>query len=310
MVALGGHALGDDAHAVAGESLLRACQNLAPLAKSGLVITHGNGPQLGLLLRRMQDTEPPGLDVMNALTEGWLGYPIEQALENALNRSRPGEMTGSVVSLLTRVEVAADDPAFVQPEKPIGPRLTRAEAERLAAYPGYTLEPDADGYRCLVASPNPQFCLQAGAISRLLKHGYSVICAGGGGIPVTSNNAGQFEGAEAVIDKDRVSALLAEQLDARLLVLATDVKGVHPDWPARKQNVNSRPLQHIAASALASMDLDAGSMGPKAQAAADFAERTGNAAVIGSIDELAQLVCLKAGTRVTRNGPSTQDEAT
>ena len=288
-------------------ALRQACYDLAPLARSGLVITHGNGPQLGLLMRQIADGERASLDEMNARTEGWLGYHIEQELGSALSRFRLGDTTGKVVTLLTRVEVNPDDPAFAEPDKPIGRRLSKAEAKRLADKPGYTLLPEGDGYRCLVASPEPVRCLQAAAVSELLQQNFSVVCAGGGGIPVARGGDGEFSGVDAVIDKDRASALLAEQLNARLLILATDVDGVYPQWPPEGKS-GQRPIARIGAGELASMNLEAGSMGPKAEAAARFAERTGNPAVIGSIDDLALLGNLRAGTRVTAHGPAAQEQ--
>ena len=192
------------------------------------------------------------------------------------------------------IEVDRDDPAFDHPTKPIGPVYDRETAERLKAASGCAIAPDGDKFRRVVASPKPKRIFEIGPIRSLVEQGTIVICAGGGGIPTMYDEHGDLHGVEAVIDKDLASALLAEQLDADLLVIATDVDGVYTDWGTPHQ----ARLGQVTPDELAGMDLPVGSMGPKVQAACDFARNTGNEAVIGSLVDIAKIVDGKAGTRV------------
>jgi len=256
-----------------------------------IVVAHGNGPQVGLLALQAaayHEVAPYPLDVLGAQTEAMIGYVIEQELGNLL----PSDQ--SLATLLTMIEVDRNDPAFASPTKPIGPIYDQETAERLKAARGWAIAPDGDNFRRVVASPKPKRIFEIRAIRSLVERGTIVICAGGGGIPTVYDEAGLLHGVEAVIDKDLASALLAEQLDAQLLVIATDVDGVYTDWGTPRQ----ARLGRVAPAELLGLDLPAGSMGPKVQAACDFAQSTGNEAVIGSLTDIAKIVAGDAGTRV------------
>src|SRR5690606_3888572 len=221
-------------------------------------------------------------------TEGMIGYMIEQELGNLLPFEVP------FATLLTQVEVDGNDPAFSHPSKPIGPVYSREEAERLAAERGWSIAADGDKFRRVVASPRPQRIFEIRPIKWLLEKGSVVICAGGGGIP-TLYDGNQLRGVEAVIDKDLCSALLAEQLDADLLVIATDVDAAYIDWgkPGQKAIAQAHP------DALQALSFAAGSMGPKVQAACEFARHTGKPAVIGALADIEEIVRGNAGTHVS-----------
>lgn len=258
-----------------------------------IVVAHGNGPQVGLLALQAaayHDVAPYPLDVLGAQTEAMIGYVIEQELGNLL----PADQ--SLATILTMIEVDRNDPAFRNPTKPIGPVYDRETAERLAAASGWDIAADGDKFRRIVASPKPKKIFEIRPIRSLVEQGTIVICAGGGGIPTMYDEDGTLRGVEAVIDKDLASALLAEQLDADLLVIATDVDGVYTGWGTPGQErlgrVTTQELE------LAGLDLPPGSMGPKVQAACGFAQATGNEAVIGSLTDIAQIVAGNAGTRV------------
>ncbi len=272
-----------------------AAESIAEVAPGNeIVIAHGNGPQVGLLALQAaayhdlaHGVASYPLDVLGAQTEAMIGYVIEQELGNLLPPDQP------LATLLTMIEVDRDDPAFLHPTKPIGPVYDWETAEALKTASGCTIAPDGDKFRRVVASPKPKRILEIRAIRALVELGTIVICAGGGGIP-TMYDGGTLRGVEAVIDKDLASALLAEQLDADLLVIATDVDGVYTGWGTPNQD----RLGAVTAEVLAALDLPAGSMGPKVQAACGFAQTTGNEAVIGSLTDIAKIVAGDAGTRV------------
>lgn len=299
LIALGGNALlrRGEPLTVANQiaNIRRAATQIARLADGNqLVVAHGNGPQVGLLALQAAAAGAPSvvpLDVLDAESEGMIGYLLEQELANALPAQR------EVATLLTRVEVHADDPAFDHPTKPIGPVYTKEDAERLAVRHRWTIAADGAGFRRVVASPEPQRIVELQSIHWLLAHDAVVIAAGGGGIPVTVATDGRTRsGVEAVIDKDRCSALLAADVDADLLLIATDVDAVYLDWHTPRE----RALREISAAELRTMPFAAGSMGPKVEAACEFATRTGRPAVIGSLDRIEEMVNGTAGTRVTR----------
>ncbi len=275
-----------------------AADALAAIARDHrLVITHGNGPQVGVLaLQSEASATPSPLDVLGAETEGMIGYLIEQALGNRLGGS-------SVATLLTQVVVAAADPAFGAPTKPIGPIYSEAEARRLAAERGWTVAADGTSFRRVVASPQPLDVVELRTIRLLLDAGVTVVCAGGGGVPVVADAAGHLHGVEAVIDKDLSAALLAERLGASQLVMLTDVEAVSKDWgtPA------AAPIRTIDVATLRSIPFAAGSMGPKVEAACRFVEATGGTAAIGSLADAARVVAGAAGTVVV---PATGGAAT
>lgn len=296
VIALGGNALlrRDEPMTAENqrENVQIACRQIAKVAPGNeLVIAHGNGPQVGLLALQnaaYDAADPYPLDILGAETEGMIGYVIEQELGNLLPFEVP------FATILTQVEVDCADPAFKSPSKPIGPVYAREDAERLAAERGWSIAPDGDKFRRVVASPRPQRIFEIRPIKWLLEKGSVVICAGGGGIP-TMYQDGKLQGVEAVIDKDLCSALLAEQLNADLLIIATDVDAAYVGWGTSDQ----RGIAAAHPDALRELKFAAGSMGPKIQAACEFAEDTGKVAVIGSLADIEAIVNGTAGTRVS-----------
>ena len=288
VAALGGNALlrrGEPPETARQVANIRtAARALAEIAREhALVVTHGNGPQVGLLALRSGDP----LYMLSAETEGMIGYMIETALRNEL----PGR---DVAGLLTQIAVDPGDPAFQAPGKPIGPVYEEAEAKRLAGERGWTIAPDGAGFRHVVPSPRPLRILEIETIRLLVRNGILVICAGGGGIPVIAGEAG-WRGIEAVIDKDHASGLLARELAADALLMLTDVEAVYADWDGAR----ARPLGAVGADELRSYRFAPGSMGPKVEAAIDFAETTGRMAGIGSLQDAAAILRGEAGTRIT-----------
>jgi carbamate kinase len=268
---------------------------LAPLARAHeLIATHGNGPQIGLLAllaEASREVAPYALDALGAESDGLIGHLLLQALRSALPERE-------VACVLTQVEVDPRDPAFGAPTKPIGPVYPRAQAERLARARGWALREDTGGLRRVVASPEPRAILELPTLRRLVAAGVLVVCAGGGGIPVARGAGGAIEGVEAVVDKDLSAALLARALDADALLLLTDVSAVYRDFPA-----SADPIARTTPRELRALALPAGSMGPKAEAAARFAEG-GGFAVIGALEEAPALLAGGAGTRVQVSRPS------
>jgi carbamate kinase len=296
VAALGGNALLRRGQAPTAENqranVRLAAQALAPIAEAhNLVVTHGNGPQVGLLALQgaaYRKAESYPLDVLDAETEGMIGYMIEQELTNLTPQWQ------SVVTLLTQVVVDANDTAFQAPTKPIGPVYSKQEAEKLAAAQGWAIAAEGAGYRRVVASPQPREILEIAVIDLLVGKGVIVVCAGGGGIPVVKRADGGLVGVEAVIDKDRASALLARQLDADALLMLTDVEAVWEKWGESE----ARAIHHAAPGALKEMTFDAGSMGPKVEAACRFAEATGGVAGIGALGDAAAILRGEAGTTI------------
>lgn len=274
-----------------------AVDALAPLAMDNdLVVTHGNGPQVGLLARESAiDPDLPSpypFDVLGAQTQGMIGYFFLQALENVV----PGR---AVVSLVCQTEVDPEDPAFQHPTKFVGPVYTEAEGKRLAALRGWELREDGTSWRRVVPSPEPLAMVELGTIRRLLDGGAIVICAGGGGIPVVRGSDGALHGAEAVIDKDLGAALLAQRLDADVLLILTDVANVEIGYGTP----SARPIGRTTPAELRALEFPAGSMGPKVEAACRFVEATGRRAVIGRLDDAAALVAGARGTEVLADPP-------
>ena len=277
-----------------------ACKALAPLAlEHELVISHGNGPQVGLLALQgsaYTEVDPYPLDLLGAQTEGMIGYLIQQELGNEL----PFEKR--LASLLTQIEVDHEDPAFQDPTKPIGPIYPEDEASRLGEQKGWAFKPDGDYFRRVVPSPLPKRIFGLEPVEWLLDRGCVVVCAGGGGIPVMYTDepvpAGKrLVGVEAVIDKDLASALLAKELRADALAIVTDVDAVYDEWGKPEQ----RAIRRATPEALGDAEFAAGSMGPKVRAACSFVEETGGFAVIGSIADTPALLRGEAGTVVTRD---------
>jgi carbamate kinase len=267
-------------------------KSVAPVARAHrLVVTHGNGPQVGLLALQTaayRAVSPYPLDVLGAESQGMIGYLIEQALAEEL----PGR---EVATLLTQVEVDPADPAFAAPTKPIGPIYRSEEADALKARNGWTFARENGGYRRVVASPVPRRIRELGTIRLLVKAEVIVICAGGGGIPVVVTAEGGLRGVEAVIDKDLSAALLAEELAADVLLLLTDVSAVWTRWP---KSPDSRPIGRTTPAELAGYNFAAGSMAPKVAAACRFAERTGRTAAIGALEDAQAILAGRAGTIV------------
>ena len=295
VVALGGNALlqrGQPADAaVQRHNVATAVASLAELAaEHEVVVTHGNGPQVGLLALQgeaYRQVDPYPLDVLGAESEGMIGYLLDQELVNALG-GRP------VATLLTQVIVDGDDPAFERPTKFIGPVYDRATAGRMAAERGWQVRPDGPHWRRVVPSPEPRSIVELPTIRLLVEAGVLVVCVGGGGIPVVVDRDGRLGGVEAVIDKDRAAALLARGLGADALLLLTDVAAVERDHGTPR----AAPIAEVTADELLALDLPAGSMGPTAEAAAWFAQATGGRAAIGSLAEAAAVLAGRSGTTV------------
>ncbi|NKZ04037.1 carbamate kinase [Actinomadura latina] len=299
VVALGGNALvkrgetpdaGPQRHNVD-----RAVRALAPLAeKHELIITHGNGPQVGVLsLESVNDpnlTRPYPLDTIGAETQGMIGYWMLQALQNAL----PGRQ---VMAMINQTLVSAVDPAFENPTKFVGQVYDREDAEKLAGEYGWTIRRDGEMWRRVVPSPRPQRVIETRLIRELVRLGTVVVCAGGGGIPVFRNDVGRLEGVEAVIDKDLTASLLAESMDADALLILTDVPRVMRNFGTPEQE----EIVHTTPHELRAEDFPAGSMGPKVEAVAGFVERTGDMAAIGLLDHCVEILAGTAGTIVTPN---------
>lgn len=291
------------------ENVQAAARALAPLAREhSLVITHGNGPQVGLLALEAASytgVEPYTLDVLNAESEGMIGYMIEQELGNLLPPDVP------FATILTQVEVDPSDPAFQHPTKPIGPQYTREEAARLVQEHGWTMGEDNGLYRRLVPSPRPKRIFELRVVEWLVERGVIVICTGGGGIPTRLTHDGILEGVEAVIDKDHAGALLATSLKAGVYLLLTDAEAVWEGWGS----TSARAIRRASPAALRRLSFPAGSMGPKVEAACDFVEATGGRAGIGSLEDAAAIMQGRAGTTISTAAdgieywPSLFDEA-
>ena len=297
LVALGGNALLRRGEPLTAENQRRniriAAETLAPIGRDHqLIVSHGNGPQVGLLALQAaaySKAELYPLDVLGAETEGMIGYMIEQELGNILPFEQP------FATLLSMTEVDPEDPAWQKPDKPIGPVYTREEAARLAGEKGWTMAPDGGGMRRVVPSPKPKRIFQTRPVRWLLEKGCIVICAGGGGIPTMYGPDGKLHGVEAVVDKDRAGALMARELGCDLFVMATDADAVYVGWGTK----NQRAIRRAHPGALRSREFEAGSMGPKVESAIDFAETTGNRAAIGALADVGRIVAGVAGTHVT-----------
>lgn len=298
VVALGGNALLKRGESMTAEAQRANVQVAAPAlaevaSNHTLLLSHGNGPQVGLLALQSaayEEVSPYPLDVLGAETEGMIGYMLEQELGNLLPFEVP------LATLLTMIEVDPGDPAFANPTKFVGPIYERDQADAIAAEKGWVFKADGDHWRRVVPSPEPKRIFEIRPIRWLLEKGTLVICAGGGGIPTMYDPDAERRllGVEAVIDKDLASELLAREAEADLFVMVTDVDGVYVDWGTTDQ----RKLEKVTPDDLRSLDFAAGSMGPKVEAAARFAERTGMRAAIGGLDEIVQIVEGSAGTQV------------
>jgi len=295
VTALGGNALLRRGEPLTAENQRRnvriAAQALAPLAQEhDLVISHGNGPQVGLLALQSAAYDPEAtypLDILDAETEGMIGYLIEQEIASLLPDRR-------CATLLTQIEVDPNDPAFEQPTKPIGPAYAEEDARKLAQQRGWRIARDGDRFRRVVPSPKPRRILELGVIDLLVSQKIIVICAGGGGIPVVVRPDGGLLGVEAVIDKDLASSLLARELKAGAFLMLTDVDAVYAGWG----KPNARGIRRITPSALRQLSFAPGSMGPKVEAACEFVEQTCSIAGIGRLQDAAAILAGETGTVV------------
>lgn len=299
VIALGGNALLRRGEAMSAEAqqrnVARAAEALAPVVREHeVIITHGNGPQVGLLALQAAGQPAGGafpLDVLDAESEGMIGYLIEQELMNRLAPEHP------VATLLTQIRVDPRDRAFAQPTKPIGPLYGEAEAARIAAERGWSMGRDGEAFRRVVPSPAPMEILEARVIELLIEAGVTVICAGGGGIPVVKLASGAYAGVEAVIDKDRASELTARVLGADGLIMLTDVAAVARDFGTRA----ARGIRRAHPDAIAGLGFEAGSMGPKVEAACGFVRTQGGFAAIGALEEVQAILEGSAGTRIANS---------
>ena len=296
VVALGGNALLKRGEPMTAENQRANVRSAAPALAAvalghELVLSHGNGPQIGLLALQgaaYAEIDAYPLDELGAQTEGMIGYVLEQELRSIL----PSEE--QLATILTMVEVDPDDPAFDNPTKFVGPIYTEEQAQQLTAEKGWPFREDGASWRRVVASPLPRHIFTIEPIRQLLDRDVLVICAGGGGIPTRRTDDNRLAGVEAVIDKDLASELLARELGADIFVMATDVDGVYTGWGTPDQ----RRLDKVTPAELRALEFPAGSMGPKVEAAAHFVETTGGTAAIGRLDQITDLVAGTAGTHV------------
>ncbi len=298
VVALGGNALLKRGEPMTAEAqranVVVAATQLRPVAeKHQLTLSHGNGPQVGLLALQAaayEDVEAYPLDVLGAQTQGMIAYMMEQELGNLLPEDAP------MATILTMTEVDPDDPAFENPTKFVGPVYTKEQADALKAVKGWTFKPDGEHWRRVVPSPEPKQIIEIRPIRWLIEHGTVVICAGGGGIPTmfSKETDNYLTGIEAVIDKDLASELLARAVEADVFVMATDVDGIYLDWGTPEQ----RKLEKVTVSEIKNWEFPAGSMGPKVDAAIRFVEETGKRAAVGSLNDIEEIVEGNAGTQI------------
>lgn len=299
--------LGGNAFAAPGETMSMAGQfdfaakTLEPLAEllatdTQVLVTHGNGPQVGYILTRVEEALGKAyslpLEVCVAESEGEIGYVLQQTLHNLTGGRRP------VATLLTQVQVDADDSAFANPTKPIGPWFEGAQVAALEGAGMALVYDDTGRARRVVASPVPRAIIEVDIIRQLLALGIVVIAAGGGGIPVI-DSGGRLQGVEAVVDKDLATALLASAVGAGTLVLVTGVAGVYRDYDTPRAQLLERPTLEALRALASAGQFPAGSMGPKVEAALAFFEQTGNPAVICQPGDLLQAVAGRAGTVIT-----------
>ena len=305
VIAIGGNSLiKDKAHQTVADQYLAAketCINVADLMEEGwnVIVTHGNGPQVGFILLRSEMAksslhEVP-LDACGADSQGAIGYHIQQNLQNELQRRGVAK---PVVTVVTQVVVDKDDPSFQEPTKPIGPFYTEAEARQAEAEKGWAVSEDAGrGWRRVVASPLPERIVELEAIRTLVSAGVSVIAVGGGGIPVVDND-GQLAGVAAVIDKDRASALLANKLEATHFIISTAVEKVSVNFGQPDQRDIDEMTVAEAQEYMAQGHFAPGSMKPKIQSAIDFIEAGGQRVIITTPDRILDAVHGKTGTHL------------
>lgn len=268
-----------------------ACESIVKIAQNNeIIITHGNGPQIGLLALladAYKSVKAYPFDVLGAESQGMIGYLLAQELKNQLPKKQ-------IVVLLTQVAVASDDIAFLKPTKFVGATYSEEETKRISQTNNWIFANDGNAFRRVVPSPLPQRILEVESIKKLLHPETILICLGGGGIPVTQDSEGNYTGIEAVIDKDFSSALLAEQIQAERLVILSDVKNVMKDWGT----ANETPINKISHTELEAMLFTDGSMGPKVSAACQFVRKTNAIAHIGLLSETDQILQQTSGTTI------------
>jgi len=300
VIAVGGNALLERGQrpdaALQQANAVKAVRALAPLAEEHeVVVTHGNGPQVGLLaLESAADPEldrPYPFDVLGAQTQGMIGYWLLQSLQNAL----PGRQVAAVIN---QTLVSAADPAFSAPTKFVGPVYDEATAQRYASERGWIVKQDGEYWRRVVPSPRPVRVVETRVVRLLLTSGAIVVCAGGGGVPVIRDEAGKLQGVEAVVDKDLATEVLAESLEADALLLLTDVPNVVRGYGTP----DATPITRATPAALRREQFATGSMGPKVEAVCRFAEVTGDLGAIGALEDAPLILEGKAGTIVTPGG--------
>ena len=276
---------------IQANNIARATRNIADIVTNDeLAITHGNGPQVGLLALQAEgypEVTPYPFDILDAESAGMLGYLISLHMDNALP-------TRQSVALITRVLVDPEDPAFARATKPVGPVYPTAQGDAIARQRGWQMTRISEGMRRVVPSPRPQKIIELSAIEVLLTQGAIVVCCGGGGIPVVQAPNGGLVGVAAVIDKDASSALLASALEADRLIMLTDVEAVYKNW----NTDSAKPIQRMSTAELRELEFEEGSMAPKVAAACQFADETGNSAYIGKLTRLPDIIRGLSGTRI------------
>jgi len=309
VIAIGGNSLIKDRyHQTVRDQYIAAretCRHIVTMIKDGwrVAITHGNGPQGGFILRRSElaahELHELPLDVCGADTQGAIGYELQQNLYNEFRRYG---IDSEAVTLVCQTEVAADDPAFAKPSKPIGSFMDAEQADRRRAE-GWDIVEDANrGWRRVVASPQPLRIVELPSIRRLLDAGTAIIAVGGGGIPVVADESGNLQGVAAVIDKDLASALLATEIDADLFIISTAVEKVALEFATPRQRwVDHLTLAEARHYLAEGKHFAAGSMGPKIKAVVSYLERGGKEALITDPDNLERALAGQTGTRITRD---------
>lgn len=296
LLALGGNALIQRGESLEEKTQRKNIQQVAKIIKglakkNQVVICHGNGPQVGLLSlmsHAYKDVPPYSLDTLVAESQGMIGYMLQNCLNN--------EGLTTAVTLLTQVVVDKNDPAFKTPTKPIGPVYDKETAFKLAKERGWDVAPDGKYYRRVVPSPAPKEIVELNAAKHLIDTGHLVIICGGGGIPVVKEE-NHYVGIEAVIDKDRASALAAIQLNVDLFMILTDVECVYVDWGTDHE----KGIKAVSPTHLMSIEFPKGSMWPKVQAACEFVEKTGKRAMIGNLLQGDSLIHGESGTLITKD---------
>ena len=308
VVALGGNAIkGPEDRGTVEEQLdavSKTCDDLVKMIREGhkIVITHGNGPQVGALLIQNEEAKDKvpqmPLDVCGAESQALIGYMIQQTLRNKLKKIG---ISKDIATVITQVKVDPDDPAFGKPTKPVGPFYTEEQAEKLRREKGYVIRKiEKKRYRRVVPSPEPKSIVEIGAIQKLVEASVIVIASGGGGVPVVERDDGRLEGVEAVIDKDLAGEILAREIKAEIMLFLTNVQGVAINYGKPGQRFLDRMTLEEAENYLIQGEFPPGTMGPKIEAAIRFLESGGEKVVVSSLEDAFEALEGKAGTTITR----------